>query len=142
MGFARFAALGLLVTACSSKPKSPEAQVRAQIAKWEEAAEAHDVSALRDGISEAYSDSQGNDRRHRDVHVLSRITSISFPRKGRARVHVAAGLAAREVSDPSELQGAHAAVYMITLDLEDEDGGDWKVRDASWAPGGIGDFVE
>ena len=52
--------LGLLALAvgCGSEPETPEARVRALLARAEAAAEARDVAALAECISERYADEE------------------------------------------------------------------------------------
>ena len=85
------------LSSCHSEPESPEAQIRALIAKAEKAAEEKDASTLKDLISEKY---QGKEKekktdlvaavvyqlvRHQSIHLLTQVREITFPEESARR---------------------------------------------------------
>jgi len=139
----------LLVTLASiaagcGPEETPEARVRAVIARGEEAAEARDLSGLMGLVSADYRDGQGNGREelkqylrgylvaNQSVHVLTRVDSVEFPYRDFAQVSLTLGTLGREQAAAAALDVA-ADVYEVELDLRLEDG-DWRVMRADWRP--------
>lgn len=129
----------LCLAACGS-PETPEAQVRAALAAIEAAAEAGDVGAFRDLVSDVYQDVHGHDKRRladyvrfhvlrhpRGREVILRVRSVQLTSRATASVMAHAGFAGAG-------RGAlHADVYAIDADFAREDGA-WRVVWAQWHP--------
>ena len=142
----------LALAACSPPADSPEAEVRALVAQAQAAAEARNVRDLRGLIADEYADAQGHDRkavenlirlqvlRNQSVHLFTRIRDITFPEPDRATVSVAAALAGRPVARADDLVGLTADLYRFDLELVRQDGGEWRVSGAAWAPARLEDF--
>src|SRR5262245_11497622 len=105
----------LALAACSGPAESPEDRVRAALAELEAAAEARDVGALKERISEAYSDAHGNDKQklaglatfhfmqNRGVHLLLQVRKVMVERPGEARAAALVAMAGRPISGPEAL---------------------------------------
>jgi hypothetical protein len=148
MGFrlARLSAVCWLwaALACGGDALSPEEQVRTAIEAMEQAAEAGDVSAFKELVSERYQDPLGHDKRelaayvafhvmrNANRHVFLRVRSVEIREAGRAEVALVAAISGREVSGPEELAALHADVYKIDMDLDDEGDGEWRLVWAQW----------
>jgi len=125
-------------------PETPEGQVRAVLAELETAAEAGDVGAVREHVSEGYEDRFGHDRRalgafltvqvmrHGERHLLLRVRDVAQRTDGRVTVLAHVGLAGRGGASPLS-----ADVYELEMDFVDEEG-TWRVAWADWkrAPAG------
>lgn len=133
------AARGAWLAACA-EPDSPEAQVRAALAELEAAAEAGDVAAFGERISDSYQDALGHDKqRLRDFvrfqvlrnpagrEVVLRVRDVRLTSDRTASVMLHAGLAG---AGEGALRGD---AYAIDLDLGLEDDV-WRVRWAEWRP--------
>jgi hypothetical protein len=114
----RSARIGLVValaafcaSACSSAPKeSPEDQIRALIAKGEKAAEEKDLGTLKDLLSDAYKDEEGNRKAeitkilayhlmsNASVHLLTTRTRHHVPRSQERKATVFVAMAGGELS--------------------------------------------
>jgi hypothetical protein len=144
-------ALALGLSVCSDEPADPEARVRAVLAALEQAAEAQDVAALKEQVSEEYADARGNDKRalaalasfhllrNRSVHLLMRVRAVELPAPGEARVLALVAMAGRPLPEAAALAGVRADLYAIHLDLRDEDG-EWRIVAADWQPATADDF--
>lgn len=148
----RWIALALLFAlGCGGGEETPEEQVRKVMAALEAAAEARDVGALKEHLSESYKDPQGNDRRmvlglatghfmrNSSLYLLTRVKEVEIPEPGRARVDALIALAGTPIKDPEALLGVRADVYRFDVRLGDEDGA-WRVTSAAWQPANAGDF--
>ncbi len=141
-----------LGSGCGGEPQTPEARVRAALAALETAAEAGDVQAFGEHVSERYADEAGQDRRallglvtfhvmrHRGRHVFVRIRSLEIRESGRAEVTLAAALAGSTLAGEADVARLRADVWKIDLDLEEEDG-DWRVVWAQWRPTAPADLL-
>ena len=142
----------VLALAACSRQSSPEAEIRAAIARAQAAAEERNVRALRALIADDYADDRGLDRkavenlirlevlRHQSVHLFVRIRGIEFPEPDRALVSVAAAMAGRPVANAGELVGLNADLYRFDLEWVRR-GGEWQVRRADWKPARLDDFL-
>ena len=148
-----FCVLMALVTfACRSTPESPEAQIRALIAKAEKAAEEKDIATLKGLIADGYADAQGNKKtdlvkllafhlsRNESIHLLTRIRTIDFPEPQRSATTVFVGMAAGSLASIDDLLRMRADLYRFDLSLTDEGRGNWKVVGAAWKPAVADDF--
>jgi hypothetical protein len=122
------------------EPETPESRVRAALVAIEVAAEAGDVGAFRDLVSENYEDAFGHDKRAladyvrfhvlrhpRGREVILRVRDVQLTSESSASVMLHAGFAGAG-------QGAlHADAYAIDLDLALEEDA-WRVVWAQWKP--------
>ncbi len=142
----------LVAGACSSERDSPEARVRALLERGEAAAEHKQAGALRQMISEKYSDSQDQDKkaieailryyflRNESIHLLTRIRQIVVSKPDTAQAVVLVAMAGQPISGPDELERIRADVYRFELNLSREDG-EWKVNRAEWRRAEFADFL-
>jgi len=141
----------VLALACTSEPSSPEDRVRAVLAALEASAQERDAAAMKEHVSESYSDAQGNDKRaiaqlvafhllrNQSVHLLTRVPSVEIAAPGEARAEVLVAMAGTEIDGPEALVGLRADLYRFDLVFAEEDGA-WRVRSADWRPAAAGDF--
>ena len=145
-------ALGLLLApSCAREATTPEQRVRAVLAALEEGAQQRDAGAMKEHVSEAYSDAQGNDQRaiaqlvafhllrNQSVYLLTRVRSVEVAAPGEARAEVLVAMAGRKIEGPEALLALRADLYRFDLGLAEEDGA-WRVRTAQWRPAAIEDF--
>jgi hypothetical protein len=145
------ALVSALALGCSGDAETPEDQVRRVIDALQAAAEARDVGAMKEQLSESYKDAQGNDRRtvlgmatghfmrNKSVYVFSRIVAVEIAEPGLARAEALVALAGRPVKDLSALAQVRADLYRFDLRLRDERG-TWRVISAAWQPATLSDF--
>jgi len=152
MFLAALGAASLLLVSCSSAKDTPEAQVRALIARAETAAEQKDLAALRSMISDKYADGEGQDKkaieavlrfyflRNQSIHLFTRVQAITFPEPSRARAVVLVAMAGQPIKGEQELERLHADLnnFVITLARENTE---WKVITAEWRRAEAGDFL-
>lgn len=143
-------ATSLLLSSCSFE-KSPEDQVRAYIAAGEEAAEARDIGALKELISEKYADDHKRTRQdiiaisyryflaNKNIHIFSRIAKLEFPESDKAQLQLFVAMTGQDVSDLDSLLNMQADLYRFDLQLV-LDNDDWKLISAEWQPAGPEDF--
>jgi hypothetical protein len=138
-------AVGMVVAliGCSSTPKDPKAQVRAAVAALEEAAEERDLGRVKDLVGEGYADGRGGNKskligmlqlhflRKKSIHIAQRIDRISFPREGRAEVHLMAGVAGTKTPDLQGVVGLKGNLFDVDFSFELEDD-DWRLVGAKW----------
>jgi hypothetical protein len=139
--------------ACAAEPDSPEAQIRALLQQAEAAAEEKNVGALKQLLSESYSDDHGQDRqavaglltftflRNQSVHLLTRVRSIEFPEPAQARTTVFVAMAGTPIPGIDELPRVRADLYRFDFSLGDEGSGDWRVTRAAWRRASADDFL-
>lgn len=142
----------LLLTACRSEPDTPEAQIRALVAKAEKAAEEKDIGTLKGLISERYAGAGGERKqelvgvigynllRHQSIHLLTQIRDIDFPEPSRAEVVVFVAMAGRMIEGIDDLARLRADVYRVDFAAAEEGERDWKVTRADWRPAEIEDL--
>jgi hypothetical protein len=152
-----FATAGLVLllvsgaaSACRSGDNSPEAKVRATIARAERLAEAKDLGGLRDLLSDAYRDDAGQDkraivgllflqlRRHETIHLLTRIDHVDA-NPPHATAAVFAAMAGRPIAGPDDLPALRADLYRFELTFVEERG-TWRVAKSAWRPAVLSDF--
>jgi hypothetical protein len=133
------AATVLLLGGCGSK-ESPEERVRAVITKAEEGAEARDLSAVMDLVSDRYADTRGQDKQsirallhgyfviNQSVHLLVRIEDLEFPADETAQARVTVGMLGRQAQEDWSF-AAEAYEFDVRLALED---GEWLLTSAEW----------
>ena len=106
------AALLVLLAAGCGPGETPDSQVRAVIARGEQAAEARDLSGLMDLVSPKYQDGHGETREdlkqtlrgylvtHQSIHLLVKVDSVEFPYRDMAKVSLTLGTLGREAPAP------------------------------------------
>jgi hypothetical protein len=121
---------------------SPEEQVRAVIANIEIGAESRDAGDVAAQLSAQYRDGHGNGLEevkralhgyfiaNQSIHLLTRVSDITFPHEDEARATVLVGMAGRD-ADAANAWDMAADVYEFDIALLHEDG-DWKVSWAKW----------
>lgn len=148
------ALLAVLTVACSSrKSESPEDQIRALVAKGEKAAEEKDLATLKDLLSDAYKDEEGNKKpeimkilafhllRNASIHLLTRIRSIEFPEPKNAKATVFVAMAGGgALTNLDDLMRYSADLYRVDFTAADEGSAAWKVTSAKWRPADMNDF--
>jgi hypothetical protein len=144
--------LALALAACRSTPDTPEGQIRAEIARAEQAAEEKDIGTLKGLVSDAYRGDEGLDKktlalllaqefmRHQSIHLFTRISSIEIDPPGQARVVAFVAMAGRPIASPDELAAVRADVYRYDLELAEEEPRHWRVTSATWRPAEMEDL--
>lgn len=144
--------VALLTAGCGDEPESPEAQVRAQIARAVEAAEARDTGALRAMVSDRYSDPDGRDKRaveailrlhflrNQSVHLYTRVQSVTVSTPDRAEASVLVAMAGVPITSEVELPALRADLHRFDIDFALEDGR-WRVQRAAWSRAELGEIV-
>ena len=139
-----------LVLACS-EAETPEQRVRAVLAALEESAQQRDAGAMKEHISDVYSDENGNDKRtvtqlvafhllqNQSVHLLTRVQSLEIPAPTEAQASVLVAMAGAPIDGPDALLALRADLYRFDLSFREEDG-DWRIRSAEWRPAAVEDF--
>lgn len=146
-------ALAAVVSACSSTPKgTPEDQIRALIANGEKAAEEKDLGTLKNLVSDAYKDEDGNRKpeimqilafhlmRNASVHLLTRVRTIEFPELKTAKATVYVGMAGGKLGSIDDLMRYRADLYRVDFTAANEGQPDWRVTSAKWRPADMSDF--
>ena len=151
--FAGVAAAFLLImilTACGGGD-TPEEQVKKYVAAGEEAAEERDLGGIKELIAEEYSDSHGRTRRdivaltaryfysQKNIHILTRISELSFPEEDRAILQVYVAMTGQNVSDLDALLNMRADLYRFDLELVRVDK-EWKLQSGDWRRARSEDF--
>lgn len=147
------AVLAVLLTAgCGGEPESPEAQVRALVARAVAAAESKDVGTLRAMVSDRYSDPHGQDKRaveallrlhflrNESVHLYTRVQSVTLPQPDRAQASVLVAMAGVPITSEVELPALRADLHRFDIDFALEDGS-WRVERAEWSRAELGEIV-
>ena len=144
------AAAASLALACS-EAETPEQRVRAVLAALEESAQQRDAGAIKQHVSDAYSDGNGNDKRaaiqlvafhllrNQSVHLLTRVQSLEIPAPAEAQASVLVAMAGTPIEGPEALLALRADLYRFDLSFREEDG-DWRIRSASYRPAAVEDF--
>jgi len=136
--------VALLALACSSKPRDPEAEVRAAVVALEEAVEARDIGRIKELVADGYQDDRRYDKgklvstlqfiflRRQSIHVLVNIRGIELDGADRATVELVAAAAGMPIANASVLAKLSSAdVFDLRFELV-RDGGDWQVTKAKW----------
>jgi hypothetical protein len=146
-----FVAVALLLAGCG-KRESPEQQVRALIARAEQAAEARRAGELRGFLSEHYRDEEGRDKRaldavirltvlrHESIHLLTRISGVSITGAGHARAVVHVAMAGQPLAGVGEIARLNADLHRFEIVFAQE-AGEWKVVSARWRRAEPADFL-
>ncbi len=141
-----------LVAGCEkSDPQEPEAQIRAVIAIAEQAAQQRDIGTLKEFVAEGYKDKQGYEKRsvvrllqgyllrHRNIHLLSKITDLEIIKPARASTSLLVAMTGRRIESADQLWDLRADVFQFDLSWIQSDG-EWRVANATWRRARIGDF--
>ncbi len=122
------------------------------LAALEAGAEAKNAGAMKEHVSEAYADAQGNDKRaiaqlvafhllrNQSVYLLTRVVSVAIEAPGQGSAEVLVAMAGTPIAGPEALVGLRADLYRFDLRLAEEPGGEWRVRSAEWRPAAVDDF--
>jgi hypothetical protein len=142
--------MALIALACGGEPRTPEERVRATLAALEAAAEARDVGAMKEHVSESYRDAHGNDRsaiagvvamhfmQNQSVHLLVRTIDVAVdPPAATASVLVA--MAGTPIPSADALPLVRADLHRFDFELREEDGA-WRIAGAAWRPASAEDF--
>ena len=134
------AAVCAAATACSERP-SAEDELRALFGAAEAAAEARDVGAVLELVSDEYADGAGRTRAdlrnlvrgwfvlHPDLGLVTRVDALELESDDHARATLTVGMLGRR-GDPEDLDLA-ADLQTIDLALR-RDGGEWRGTRAEW----------
>lgn len=140
----------LFIAACGTGD-SPEDQVRNYVQTGEEAAEARDLSAIKDMIAETYSDDRRRSKRdlvaitaryfltNKNIHIFTRIGKLEFPEPDRAQLSLFVAMAGQNISDLDALLNMQADLYRFDLTLSRIEK-EWQLVEADWRPAGPDDF--
>jgi hypothetical protein len=142
-----------LHAACAPDPASPEERVAALLARAAAAVQAGDLEALRDLVSDSYSDAAGGDKRaitglvaahilrSRSIHLLTRVRSARETEPGRLTATVLVALAGQPIALANDLDTVRADLLQIDLALAEEGGARLRVTGAVWRQASRGDFL-
>lgn len=145
-------AVALTLAACRGTPDTPEAQIRALIARAVAAGEDKDAGTLRDMISSRYAGETAPDKRaltallayhfmrHRSIHLFSQVSDIALPEPGQATAVVYVAMAARPIPSLAALGALRADIVRFELTLAEEQPRDWKLTAAEWRPAALEDL--
>ncbi|MEO1036331.1 MAG: hypothetical protein AAFX44_12310 [Pseudomonadota bacterium] len=137
--FAQFAALLVLLGACSDGSLTPEASIRAWVAESEALAEEKAFRKLAGRVAEHYEDARGNDK----ARIIAQLRAMTL---GQARMEAVTSidsielfgddaarvtLTLRFASVESELRGFDVGTYLVQLELA-QVSDDWQVYAARW----------
>jgi hypothetical protein len=141
----------VLLTGCTKRDE-PEQRLRATITKAEQAVEKKEIAELRGYVSDRYTDEEGHDRRaidgilriyllrNENIHLLTRIASVSFPQPMQAKVVIYVAMAARPIALGDDLSAFNANLYRFDIEFTDESK-QWRATRATWRPAEASDFV-
>jgi hypothetical protein len=144
----------LLLTACGGEPDQPEVRLRAAIGAAEQAVEARSLKQASGYIAADYQDDRGYNaralrqllfgylQRHRDIHLLTRITELQLAADGKsAQVRLYVAMAG--VPIPSLEAAAQLRADLYRFDMHFIDGEDgWQVQRAQWRRAELDDLLD
>ena len=143
----------VIILSCSSKPDSPEEQLRRLISEAQVAAKGKKLDMFRRLISNQYADNSGRDKRavlrilayqflsNRSIHLFTRIKDIDFPQTGKAVVTMFVAMAGRPIAGHKELLNVRADLHRFVITLIDENEGGWKAIESEWRRAQPKDFI-
>lgn len=146
-----FVAVALIMVGCGAPEQSPEARIKALIAAVEAAAEARDISGLKDLVSSRYQDRRGHDRqtalriaqglfiRNQKIHLLTVIRDMEIAGET-ASARILAAMAGRPIESVQSLVNIRAELMRFDVEFVREDG-EWRVRSADWRRADLNDFL-
>ncbi len=144
-------AYGLVAGCGKSDPHDPGEQIRAVIAMAEEAAQRRDIGTLKHFVADGYKDERGYDKRsvvrlvqgyllrHRNIHLLSKITDLEIIDPVRASTSLLVAMGGRRIETVEQLWDLRADVFQFDVDWM-QAAGEWRVTSASWRRVGIDEF--
>ena len=130
---------------------SPEQIVENFITECENSIEKGSGRELRNLIAENYSDSNGRTKkeignlvsgyllRNRAIYSYSLINSVKINEDDSISARVLTALAAKPITDISNLPTFNSDIYWFDIKITSGDGG-WKLIDASWQQAMLDDF--
>ena len=130
---------------------SPEQIVENFITECENSIEKGSGRELRNLIAENYSDSNGRTKkeignlvsgyllRNRAIYSYSLINSVKINEDDSISARVLTALAAKPITDISNLPTLNSDIYWFDIKITSGDGG-WKLIDASWQQAMLDDF--
>lgn len=139
-----------LLAACGPGD-TPEDEVRLFVKAGEKAAEARDIGALKELVSERYGDDHQRTRRdiiaiaaryfltNKNIHVFSRIDNLLFPEADKAELVLYVAMTGRNVSDLDALLNMQADLYRFDMKLVRENK-EWQLVSAEWRSAEADDF--
>ena len=142
----------LLLSSCGGPTETPEAQVNHFIETGKNAAEARDAFALGDLVAENYQDRHGRSRkdvlrllaayllRHKNIHLLTRTSSLTFPTTHQARLSLYVAMADLPLDNIEALAGMRADLYLFELELVKQND-TWLLVSGSWRRAQLDDFL-
>lgn len=142
---------GLAVGCGKSDPQSPEAQIRAVVVSAENAAQQGEIGTLKDFVADDYEDGRGYDKRsvirlvqgyllrHRNIHLLSKITDLEIIGSTRASASLLLAMSGRRIESAEQLWDLRADVFRFDLGWTKSDG-KWRVANATWRRVRVNDF--
>lgn len=134
---------GLVAGCGTSDPQDPEGQIKSVIAMAEEAAQQRDIGTLKDFVADGYKDKRGYEKRsvvrlvqgyllrHRNIHLLSKITDLEIIEPARASTSLLVAMAGRRIESAEQLWDLRADVFQFDLGWIQSDG-KWQVANATW----------
>jgi hypothetical protein len=132
---------------------TPEEQVRATIARAEQAVEDKDLRSLAALVSDQFADGSEADKtavlrivqlqflRHPSIHLLVRVPAVTFAGPGRAEATALVAMASLPIASPAELSRVSANLYRFDLVFVEEGKRRWRLRSATWAAVRPADFL-
>ncbi len=142
---------GLVAGCGNSDPQDPEEQIRAVIAMAEQAAQQRDIGTLKNFVADGYRDKRGYEKRsvvrllqgyllrHRNIHLLSKITDLEIIKPARASTILLVAMAGRRIESAEQLWDLRADVFQFDLGWIQSDG-EWQVASATWRRVRVDDF--
>ena len=133
----------LFSTACSQSSDSPEEQIKAYIAAGETATQARDTLAMKSLIAKDYRDERNRKQqnivalvagyflRHKNIHTLTRIKTLTFPQPDQADLVLLAGLAGDPIDGFEHLLALRATIHLFEMKLVQHEG-EWLLQSVRW----------
>lgn len=149
---AAFAVAILGLAGCPDDPTPPEQQIRELNARAEAAAEAKDVSALKEMVAEDYRDVNGYDKRavvrliqlyllrNRAVHLFTLTKSLQILDQDNAVADVLVAMAGQPVEEADQLFDIRADLIRFNVRYA-RDGDEWLVVGVEWRRATADDFL-
>lgn len=143
--------LTVIWAACGKNDDSPQQQVQRFVVAGEEAAEQRDLAAIKQLISDTYSDAGKRNKRdivrvtagyflrHKNIHLLTRIGELTFPTDDKALVQLFVAMAGSPVTEAETLLTLQADLYRFDMVLQRQ-GKEWLLSDIAWRQAVADDF--
>ena len=135
-----------------SEPPPAEEQIRQLNSAAETAAEAKDVSALKDMVAEDYRDPNGNDRtavvrmvqfymlRNKSIHLYTLTRSLEVLDDDNAVAEIFVAMAGEPIESADQLLRMRADLIRFDVRYARRDD-EWKVIDVDWRRADVDDFL-